>query len=161
MSKLLLQFLNFRWVLNIYHIYIYRKGTTMAEVGTKGNYSFTVTQEQLADRVGSGLVHVFATPMMIAAIEKTASESVAPQLEEGQTSVGTLINVSHVAATPPGMEVRIETELTEVTPNGRGLKFKVTAYDEAGLIGEGTHERVIVWKERFEAKALAKSSASK
>lgn len=129
----------------------------MAEIGTKGTYSFTVTEEQLADRVGSGLVHVFATPMMVAAIEKTASESVASQLEEGQTSVGTLINVSHVAATPLGMEVRVETELTAVTPNGRGLTFKVAAYDEAGLIGEGTHERVIVWKDRFESKAQAKA----
>ena len=81
--------------------------------GIKGEKKFTVTKEQLACNVGSGLVSVFATPMMIAAIENTAAGSVAGELEEGRTTVGTLVNVSHVAATPEGMEVRIETELTE------------------------------------------------
>ena len=82
--------------------------------GIKGEKKFTVTKEQLACNVGSGLVSVFATPMMIAAIENTAAGSVAGELEEGRTTVGTLVNVSHVAATPEGMEVRIETELTEI-----------------------------------------------
>ena len=118
--------------------------------GIKGEKKFTVTKEQLACNVGSGLVSVFATPMMIAAIENTAAGSVAGELEEGRTTVGTLVNVSHVAATPEGMEVRIETELTEI------LTFKVAAYDEAGLIGEGTHQRAIVAKERFEQKAQSK-----
>ena len=112
--------------------------------GIKGEKKFTVTKEQLACNVGSGLVSVFATPMMIAAIENTAAASVAGELEEGKTTVGTLVNVSHVAATPEGMEVRIETELTEIAPNGKMLTFKVAAYDEAGLIGEGTHQRAIV-----------------
>ena len=119
--------------------------------GIKGEKKFTVTKEQLACNVGSGLVSVFATPMMIAAIENIAGE-----LEEGRTTVGTLVNVSHVAATPEGMEVRIETELTEIAPNGKILTFKVAAYDEAGLIGEGTHQRAIVAKERFEQKAQSK-----
>ena len=118
------------------------------QVGIKGEKKFTVTKDQLACNVGSGLVSVFATPMMIAAIE----------LEEGKTTVGTLVNVSHVAATPEGMEVRIETELTEIAPNGKMLTFKVAAYDEAGLIGEGTHQRAIVAKERFEQKAQSKLS---
>ena len=113
------------------------------QVGIKGEKKFTVTKDQLACNVGSGLVSVFATPMMIAAIENT---------------VGTLVNVSHVAATPEGMEVRIETELTEIAPNGKMLTFKVAAYDEAGLIGEGTHQRAIVAKERFEQKAQSKLS---
>ena len=121
--------------------------------GIKGEKKFTVTKEQLACNVGSGLVSVFATPMMIAAIENTAAGSVAGELEEGRTTVG---NVSHVAATPEGMEVRIETELTEIAPNGKILTFKVAAYDEAGLIGEGTHQRAIVAKERFEQKAQSK-----
>ena len=82
------------------------------QVGIKGEKKFTVTKDQLACNVGSGLVSVFATPMMIAAIENTAAGSVAGELEEGKTTVGTLVNVSHVAATPEGMEVRIETELT-------------------------------------------------
>ena len=97
--------------------------------------------------------------MMIAAIENTAAGSVAPYLEEGKTTVGTLVNVSHVAATPEGMEVRVETELVEIAPNGKMLTFKVAAYDEAGLIGEGTHQRAIVAKERFEQKAQAKKNA--
>ena len=126
------------------------------QVGIKGEKKFIVTKDQLACNVGSGLVSVFATPMMIAAIENTAAGSVAGELEEGKTTVGTLVNVSHVAATPEGMEVRIETELTEIAPNGKMLTFKVAAYDEAGLIGEGTHQRAIVAKERFEQKAQSK-----
>ena len=129
------------------------------QVGIKGEKKFTVTKDQLACNVGSGLVSVFATPMMIAAIENTAAGSVAGELEEGKTTVGTLVNVSHVAATPEGMEVRIETELTEIAPNGKMLTFKVAAYDEAGLIGEGTHQRAIVAKERFEQKAQSKLSS--
>ena len=119
------------------------------EIGIKGEQKFVVTADQLANQVGSGLVAVYATPRMIAAIENT----------EGKTTVGTLVNVSHVAATPEGMEVRVETELVEIAPNGKMLTFKVAAYDEAGLIGEGTHQRAIVAKERFEAKAQAKKNA--
>ena len=114
------------------------------QVGIKGEKKFTVTKDQLACNVGSGLVSVFATPMMIAAIENTAAGSVAGELEEGKTTVGTLVNVSH--------------ELTEIAPNGKMLTFKVAAYDEAGLIGEGTHQRAIVAKERFEQKAQSKLS---
>ena len=129
------------------------------EIGIKGEQKFVVTADKLANQVGSGLVAVYATPMMIAAIENTAAGSVAPYLEEDKTTVGTLVNVSHVAATPEGMEVRVETELVEIAPNGKLLTFKVAAYDEAGLIGEGTHQRAIVAKERFEAKAQAKKNA--
>lgn len=128
------------------------------EIGIKGKKQFAVAREQLACEVGSGLVAVLATPMMIAAIEGTAADSVAPVLEEGKTTVGMLVNVSHVAATPEGMAVRIETELTEIAPNGKILTFHVAAYDEAGLIGEGTHQRAIVDKERFEQKAQAKKA---
>lgn len=126
------------------------------EIGTKGYSELVVTEELLASRVGSGLVAVYATPMMIAGIEGTAAASVAAQLEEGQTTVGCQMNVSHVAATPVGMKVHFETELTAVSPNGRMLTFRVAAYDEKGLIGEGEHQRAIVWKERFEEKAQAK-----
>lgn len=126
------------------------------EIGIKGEQTFTVTEDKLASKVGSGLVAVFATPMMIAAIENTAAASVASYLEEGKTTVGTLINVTHVAATPLGMTVRIETELTDIAANGKILTFRVAAYDEAGLIGEGTHQRAVVDRTRFEAKAAAK-----
>ena len=124
--------------------------------GIKGHLELTVTEDKLASKVGSGLVNVFATPMMIAAIEQTAAESVQKELQEGCTTVGTLVNVSHVAATPEGMKVTVDTELTEVSSNGRMLTFEVTAADEAGLIGEGTHQRAVVFKERFEEKAAAK-----
>lgn len=126
------------------------------QVGMKGERKLLVTKEMLANQVGSGLVAVFATPMMIAAIEGTAAASVGPELPEGKTTVGTLVNVSHIAATPEGMEVRIETELTELSANGKILTFHVAAYDEAGLIGEGTHQRAIVDTARFEQKAQAK-----
>lgn len=126
------------------------------EIGTKGSAELTVTEELLASKVGSGLVAVYATPMMIAGLEGTAAASVADALEPGQTTVGCRMNVSHVAATPAGMKVRFETELTAVSPNGKILTFRVAAYDEKGLIGEGEHERAVVWKERFEQKAQAK-----
>ncbi len=128
------------------------------QAGIKGEKSFVVTADQLASRVGSGLVNVFATPCMIAQIENTAAMSVQPELEEGRTTVGISVNVSHVAATPEGMEVRIETELAEVAPNGKVLTFKVACFDEAGLIGEGTHVRAVVDRARFEAKAQAKKA---
>lgn len=126
------------------------------EIGKKGYSELTVTEDLLACKVGSGLVSVYATPMMIAGIEGTAAASVADSLEEGQTTVGCQMNVSHVAATPASMKVHFETELTAVSPNGKMLTFHVAAYDEAGLIGEGEHQRAIVWKERFESKAQAK-----
>lgn len=126
------------------------------EIGIKGSYSHRVTEEQLASRVGSGLVSVFATPMMIAGIEKTAAESVQPYVGEGKTTVGTRVDVTHEAATPCGMEVRFETELTEISTNGKLLTFKVAAYDAAGLIGQGMHQRAIVATERFESRAQEK-----
>ncbi len=126
------------------------------EIGKKGYAEQVVTDELLANRVGSGLVAVYATPMMIAGIEGTAAASVAGDLAPGQTTVGCQMNVSHVAATPAGMKVHFETELTAVSANGKMLTFRVTAYDEAGLIGEGEHQRAIVWKDRFEEKAQAK-----
>ena len=124
------------------------------QVGIKGEKKFIVTKDQLACNVGSGLVSVFATPMMIALMEKTACESVAPYLEEGSGPVGTELNVKHVAATPIGMQVTCETELVEV--DGRRLVFHVKASDEAGLIGEGTHERFIINNEKFQSKANGK-----
>ena len=126
------------------------------EIGTKGTAELTVTEELLANKVGSGLGAVYATPMMIAGLEGTAAASVADALKPGQTTVGCRMNVSHVAATPAGMKVRFETELTAMSANGKMLTFRVAAYDEKGLIGEGEHERAVVWKERFEQKAQAK-----
>jgi len=128
----------------------------MLETGMKGRQETVVSEELLAVNVGSGKVRVFATPMMIALIEKTASLSVEAELAEGQTTVGTLLNVSHCAATPLGMKVWAETELMEI--DRRRLVFKVAAYDEAGLIGEGTHERFIIDQEKFQSKTDAKKA---
>ena len=123
----------------------------MLEVGIKGKDTVQVVYENTAVAVGSGVLEVFATPMMIALMEKTACNSVIPYLDEGDGSVGTELNVKHVAATPIGMTVTCESELIEV--EGRRLVFKVEAYDEVGLIGKGTHERFIVNNEKFQNKA--------
>ena len=119
--------------------------------GIKGRQETTVTAANVATTVGSGRVEVFATPMMIALIEKAAIMSVDPFLEKGQSTVGTQVNVSHVAATPVGMKVWAETEVVGV--DRRRITFSVKAYDERGLIGEGTHERFVVEVEKFQAKA--------
>ena len=129
----------------------------MLEAGIKGTQEVKVTEENTALTMGSGTLKVFATPSMIALMEKTAWQSVAPHLEEGSGTVGTQLNVSQLSATPLGMTVRCESELTEV--DGRKLVFKVAAYDNAGLIGEGTHERFIVKNEKFQAKADSKANA--
>ena len=125
------------------------------ETGIKGTQKITVTKEMTAEVMGSGTLPVYATPSMIAFMENTASKSVQAQLEDGQGTVGTLINVKHVSATPVGMEVTCETTLVEV--DRKRLVFEVKAFDEAGLIGEGTHERFIIDNEKFLSKAQSKA----
>ena len=97
--------------------------------------------------------------MMIALVERTCNESVLPQLEPGQGTVGTLVNVTHTAATPVGMRVWCDSELVEV--DHRRLLFRVRVFDECGPIGEGSHERFVIDTERFQQKADAKSDAAK
>lgn len=126
-------------------------------VGMTHSVTITVTDDKLACQVGSGSVSVFATPMMIALIENCAAACVQAELPEGDTTVGTLISVSHVAATPVGMNVTATATLTAV--DGRSLTFHVKAEDECGLIGEGEHQRVIVHTDKFNAKAAAKIAA--
>jgi predicted thioesterase len=126
----------------------------MLEAGIKGKKEITVTQELTAKAMNSGALDVFATPAMIALMENTAFLSVAGELPPGSGTVGTALNVKHVSATPVGMKVTCETELVKV--DGRALTFSVKAYDEAGLIGEGEHERFIIYEEKFQAKADAK-----
>lgn len=127
------------------------------QTGIKGRQECIVNESNVAVNVGSGSLKVFATPMMVALIEKAAVLSVEPFLGEGQSSVGTLVNVKHVAATPVGMKVWAEAELVEI--DRRRLVFNVAAYDEAGLIGEGTHERFIIDIEKFQSKTDAKKGA--
>lgn len=122
-------------------------------VGMKGEVSTLVEREDTALEVGSGELLVYATPCMVALMEGAACEAIAP-LPEGKTSVGVELNVSHKAATPVGMEVRAEAEVTAVA--GNTITFRLAAYDEAGLIGEGTHKRAVVSSERFLAKVYSK-----
>lgn len=124
------------------------------QAGMKGQAAVAVTMENTAAAVGSGLLPVFATPSMIALMEKAACEAIAPAMAEGQGTVGTLLNVKHLAASPVGDSIRAEAELVQV--DGRRLVFKVAAYDGTGLIGEGDHERFIIQNEKFLAKANAK-----
>lgn len=126
------------------------------EIGLKGRAETVVVQENTAAAVGSGLVPVFATPSMIALMEQAASSSLLPYLEDGQGSVGTHIDVTHESATPIGLKVWAETEVTEV--NGKQITFTVAAYDEAGLIGRGTHKRAIITVDRFLSKTEQKKA---
>lgn len=123
-------------------------------VGLKGEARAEVVYENTAAAVGSGALPVFATPSMLALMEKAALESVQPCLEEGKGTVGIRLDIEHLAASPIGMSVRAESELTEI--DGRMLSFRVRAWADGELIGEGTHRRCIVSNERFLARAQAK-----
>lgn len=126
----------------------------MLEIGIKHTKTETVTESNTAAALGSGLLPVYATPAMILLLEATCAEAVAPELEEGNSTVGTKLCVEHLAATPLGLEVRCECELVEI--DRRRLVFNVEIFDKAGIIGKGTHERFIVASEKFMAKANAK-----
>jgi len=124
------------------------------EIGLTGRNETVVCQENTAAAVGSGMVPVFATPFMIALMEGAAANSLLPYLNADEGSVGTHLNVSHSAATPIGMKVWAVATVTAV--DGKKVTFDVTAYDEAGEIGRGTHERFIIKPEKFLAKVQAK-----
>jgi fluoroacetyl-CoA thioesterase len=126
----------------------------MLKTGIIGKQIIKVTEEMTAEKLGSGKLPVYATPNMITLIENTASASVEEYLEEGQGTVGTFVNVKHLAATPIGMSVTCETELTQV--DRKRLVFETKVYDESELIGEGIHERFIIDKEKFMKKAEGK-----
>lgn len=126
----------------------------MLETGIKGHQQVEVSDRNSALAMGSGTLKVFATPAMIALMEETAWKSVAPHLEEGSGTVGTALNIQHTAATPLGMTVTCESELVQV--EGRKLTFHVVAKDEAGIIGEGEHQRFIVENAKFQEKADSK-----
>ena len=128
----------------------------MLEKGITGNQKVIVDNTNTAEVYGSGDLPVFATPAMIGLMEFTASKSVAEHLEKGQSTVGTIVNVKHLAATPVGMEVYCESELVDI--DRRRLVFNVKAYDECGLIGEGVHERFIIDVEKFMGKTNSKKA---
>ncbi len=122
-------------------------------VGMTGEATTVVVHENTAAAVGAGGVEVFGTPMMVALMENAAWGAVADALEEGYVTVGTVVNVRHLAATPLGQRARATAELIEV--DGRRLVFKVEAYDERQKIGDGQHERFIVQLERFLSRITA------
>lgn len=115
--------------------------------GNTGKTTIKVSEKDTAASYKSGIVAVYATPAMIALMENIAHMSVQPFLEEGYITVGTEVNIRHIKATPVGMEVTAESELLEV--EGNKLTFKVTAHDEKGQIGLGTHTRYVVNAESF------------
>ena len=123
-------------------------------VGMKAEVSTLVEREDTAKEVGSGDLLVYATPCMVALMEGAACEAIAEALSESQTTVGTMLNIEHISATPVGLDVRAEAEVTAV--EGKVITFAVRAYDEAGAIGSGIHKRVIVNSQRFLDKAYAK-----
>ena len=132
-----------------------RKGN-MSELvtGIKGHVEEVVTEARTAAEMASGGLPVYATPRMTAMMENAAWTSVQPHLEEGSTTVGTRLEISHVSASPVGAHITVESELTGI--DGRRLIFDVKAYDDKGLIGEGTHERFIIKADKFMARAAAK-----
>ena len=123
-------------------------------VGMKGTVSTSVEREDTAREVGSGDLLVYATPCMVALMEGAACEAIAEALSDSKTTVGTALTIEHISATPVGMDVRAEAEVTEVA--GKVITFAGTAYDEAGPIGTGTHKRVIVNSQKFLEKAYDK-----
>lgn len=123
--------------------------------GLKGATEIAVGEEHTAPQVGSGLIHVLATPVMINLIEAAALAAVEHLLPEGHQSLGTHLDVRHIAATPVGMKVYANAELVKI--DGRTLSFRVEARDESELIGDGIHERVVVNVGRFDQRVQRKA----
>ena len=123
-------------------------------IGMKGEARTQAEREDTALEVGSGSLLVYATPCMVALMEGAACEAIAEALPDEKTSVGTYLEISHISATPVGMEVWAEAEVTAV--EGSTVTFQVTAFDESGKIGEGIHKRAVINTQRFLDKTYAK-----
>ena len=126
------------------------------QIGAKASYRVIVDTSNTAKSMGSGSLEVFATPSMVAIMEKASTMALESYLEDGTTTVGTALDITHVSATPIGMNVYATSEVVAV--GNREITFKVQAFDDAGLIGEGTHKRFIVMAEKFQNKANKKLS---
>ena len=125
-------------------------------VGAKGTYSLTVSPAHLANQFkDAALPRVFATPMMVTAMENAALNAVRDYLDPGESAVGTQVNVRHIAATPAGHRITAEAEVTKV--DGRRIEFKVSARDETEPIGDGTHERMVIDMKRLDQRLEAKA----
>jgi predicted thioesterase len=127
---------------------------TGVEPGLSGHAELVVGEQHTAPRVGSGMVHVLATPVMINLIEAAALAAIEPRLPKGYQSLGTRLDVRHIAATPVGMKVSALASVESVS--GRTIRFKVEARDEKELIGDGTHERVVVNVAKFDQRVQRK-----
>ncbi len=128
----------------------------MIEIGMTYTTEKTVTPDMTARAVGSGGLEVFGTPFMLGLMEYAAMWCVQNELPEGKGTVGVEIASSHLAPTPVGMKVTASAEVTDISANGKMITFKVTASDEEGLIGEGTHKRAIIDNARFLQKCNEK-----
>ena len=128
----------------------------MIYIGSSCQLEQIVTDELTAAKVGSGALPVFGTPFMAGMMEMAAMNVLQNFLPEGQSSVGTRLDITHDAPTPVGMKVWAEAEITNVSENGKMVDFTVKAWDEKGPIGQGTHTRAIINAERFLAKCRAK-----
>ncbi len=125
--------------------------------GVTGTAEIVVADEHTAPRVGSGMVHVLATPVMINVIEAAALDAIERRLPAGYQSLGTVLNVRHIAATPVGMKVTARVEV--VRREGRTVFFSVLVFDEKETVGDGTHERVVVNVEKFAERVKRKLGA--
>jgi len=126
----------------------------MLEIGMKSTEETVVTLDNTAKAFCSGALEVFATPAMISLMEEVCWKMVQPELEEGLGTVGSKVNITHMAPSAIGMTVQCEATLIEI--DGRKLSFEVVCSDENGMVGMGTHERYIINNERFMAKANGK-----
>lgn len=126
------------------------------EIGDTFEVTGVVTRENTAESLGSGALPVFGTPYLAAMMENAAYTLMQRSLPEGRTSVGTRLDISHVSPSPIGMRVRAAARVAAISENGKIVDFEVKAYDEAGLIGEGAHQRAVVNIERFMSKCKGK-----
>ncbi len=128
------------------------------DIGLSAEVTHVVTEDDTAATYGSGLAPVLSTPHLVALMENAAQAALNPRMAEGQSAVGTYIDMRHLAATPVGMDVRVRAELRDV--EGRRLRFHIEAWDEVEKIGEATHERFIIDMERFMRGVEEKQSPS-
>jgi predicted thioesterase len=131
--------------------------TSQLRAGLEGHAELLVAEEHTAPRIGSGRVHVLATPVMINLMEAAALDAAENLIPAGFQSLGIRLDVRHIAATPVGMRVRAVAKLTKV--DGRMLEFRVEAHDQKELIGDGLHQRIIVNVARFDQRVQGKLAA--
>jgi predicted thioesterase len=124
------------------------------QIGLAAEASATVDDRLLATAMGSGSIAVYATPAMVALMEAAAVDALASALPEGQSSVGIALNIRHLAATPPGRQVRAHAQVIQV--QGNKVTFQVQAWDEREMIGDGTHTRYVIDVARFVERVQAK-----